>query len=128
MRIAYTDQQQELRRELRAYFSHLITPERRLALSSTSGEVGEGNVYREVVSQMGRDGWLALGWPKEYGGQERSMMDQLIFTDEAAIAGAPVPFLTINSVAPTIRHFGTEAQKAKYLPAIASGDVHFAIG
>ena len=128
MRIAYTDQQQELRRELRAYFSKLITPERRAALSSTSGEFGEGNVYREVVSEMGRDGWLALGWPKEYGGQDRSMMDQLIFTDEAAIAGAPVPFLTINSVAPTIMHFGTEEQKAQYLPPIASGDVHFSIG
>ena len=55
-------------------------------------------------------------------------MDQLIFTDEAAIAGAPVPFLTINSVAPTIMEFGTEEQKAFYLPKIASGDIHFSIG
>ena len=61
---------------------------------------------------MGRDGWLALGWPTEYGGQARSAMDQLIFTDEAAIAGAPVPFLTINSVAPTIMAFGTDEQKS----------------
>jgi alkylation response protein AidB-like acyl-CoA dehydrogenase len=77
---------------------------------------------------MGRDGWLALGWPKEYGGQARSAMDQLIFTDEAAIAGAPVPFLTINSVAPTIMAFGTDEQKKFYLPKIAAGEVHFAIG
>jgi alkylation response protein AidB-like acyl-CoA dehydrogenase len=55
-------------------------------------------------------------------------MDQLIFTDEAAIAGAPVPFLTINSVAPTIMAFGTDEQKAFYLPRIAAGDIHFAIG
>src|SRR5579875_2638640 len=92
MRISYTPEQEELRRELRSYFAKLITPERREALSSTSGEVGEGNVYRETVAQMGKDGWLTLNWPKEYGGQDRSPMDSLIFADEAAIAGAPVPF------------------------------------
>ena len=119
MRISYTPEQEELRRELRSYFAKLITPERREALSSTSGEVGEGNVYRETVAQMGKDGWLTLNWPKEYGGQDRSPMDSLIFTDEAAIAGAPVPFLTINSVAPTIMAFGTEEQKKFYLPKIA---------
>jgi alkylation response protein AidB-like acyl-CoA dehydrogenase len=128
MRISYTPEQEELRRELRSYFAKLITPERREALSSTSGEVGEGNVYRETVAQMGKDGWLTLNWPREYGGQDRSPMDSLIFTDEAAIAGAPVPFLTINSVAPTIMAYGTEEQKKFYLPKIASGDLHFSIG
>ncbi|MEV6772806.1 acyl-CoA dehydrogenase family protein [Nocardia sp. NPDC051030] len=128
MRIAYTPQQEQLRAELRDYFARLITPERRQALSAQTGEYGEGNVYREVVAEMGRDGWLALGWPKEYGGQDRSTMDQLIFTDEAAIAGAPVPFLTINSVAPTIMHYGTEEQKKFFLPKIAAGELHFAIG
>lgn len=128
MHISYTPEQEELRRELRAYFAELITPERREALMVTAGEYGSGEVYRETVSQMGRDGWLALGWPREYGGQARSTMDQLIFTDEAAIAGAPVPFLTINSVAPTIMAFGTPEQKKFYLPGIASGDIHFSIG
>ncbi|MGW5572893.1 acyl-CoA dehydrogenase family protein [Nocardia thailandica] len=128
MRVAYTPEQQELRAELREYFTRLITPERRAALRAQTGEYGSGDVYREVVREMGRDGWLALGWPKEYGGQDRSTMDQLIFTDEAAIAGAPVPFLTINSVAPTIMHYGTEEQKKFFLPRIAAGELHFAIG
>ena len=128
MRISYTPEQEELRRELRTYFSKLITPERREALMATGGEYGTGNIYRETVSQMGRDGWLALGWPTQYGGQARSTMDQLIFTDEAAVAGAPVPFLTINSVAPTIMAFGTEEQRKFFLPKIAAGDLHFSIG
>lgn len=128
MRISYTPEQEELRRELRSYFATLITPERREALMATTGEYGAGDVYRDTVAQMGRDGWLALGWPTEYGGQARPAMDQLIFTDEAAVAGAPVPFLTINSVAPTIMAFGTEEQKKLYLPRIAAGDIHFAIG
>ncbi|QSE90474.1 acyl-CoA dehydrogenase family protein [Rhodococcus pseudokoreensis] len=128
MHITYTPQQQQLREELRAYFAKLMTPERREALAATTGEYGEGNVYRDVVAQMGRDGWLTLGWPREYGGQERSAMEQLIFTDEAAIAGAPVPFLTINSVAPTIMHFGTPEQKSFFLPKISAGELHFSIG
>ncbi|MFD6398211.1 acyl-CoA dehydrogenase family protein [Nocardia sp. NPDC060249] len=128
MRVAYTPQQEELRAELREYFAKLMTPQRRAALSMTTGEYGSGNVYREVVRQMGRDGWLTLSWPKEYGGQDRTTMDQLIFVEEAAIAGAPVPFLTLNSVAPTIMQYGTEEQKKFFLPKIASGELHFAIG
>ena len=128
MRIGYSPEQEELRRELRSYFAQLMTPERVDALSSVDGEVGSGNVYRDTVAQMGKDGWLTLSWPKEFGGQGRPPMDGLIFSDEAAIAGAPVPFLTINSVAPTIMAFGTEEQKKFYLPKIALGELHFSIG
>jgi 3-oxocholest-4-en-26-oyl-CoA dehydrogenase alpha subunit len=127
MHIAYTPEQEALRRELREYFADLMTPDRREALAS-GGDYGDGDVYKEVVRQMGADGWLALGWPEEYGGQARPMLDQLVFTDEAAVAGAPVPFLTINTVGPTIMKFGTEKQKRFYLPRIAAGELHFSIG
>jgi alkylation response protein AidB-like acyl-CoA dehydrogenase len=128
MRIGYTPEQEELRRELRSYFTKLMTPERAEALASGDGEMGRGNVYRETVAQMGKDGWLTLSWPKEFGGQARPPMDGLIFNDEAAVANVPVPFLTINSVAPTIMAFGTEEQKKFFLPKIASGYFHFSIG
>src|ERR1700740_3278570 len=101
MRISYTPEQEELRRELRSYFTTLMTPERREALSSVQGEYGVGNVYRETVAQMGKDGWLTLNWPKEYGGQDRSPMDSLIFTDEAAIPRAPVTLLLLTRGAAT---------------------------
>ena len=90
--------------------------------------MGRGNVYRDTVAQMGKDGWLTLSWPKEFGGQARPPMDGLIFNDEASIANVPVPFLTINSVAPTIMAFGTDEQKKFFLPKIAAGELHFAIG
>jgi 3-oxocholest-4-en-26-oyl-CoA dehydrogenase alpha subunit len=125
--IAYTPEQERLRGELREYFAGLMTPERRAALAS-GGDYGDGGTYREVVRRMGTDGWLTLSWPTQYGGRGASMLEQLIFTDEAAAAGAPVPFLTINTVGPTIMRFGTEAQKEFFLPRIASGDLHFAIG
>ena len=134
MRIAYTPEQERLRQELRAYFAGLMTPEVRAALSpSDNGAggdegLGDGEAYRQVVRQLGRDGWLALSWPAEHGGRGGTMLDQLIFTDEAAIARVPVPFLTINTVGPTIMRYGTPEQKAFYLPRIAAGELHFSIG
>jgi 3-oxocholest-4-en-26-oyl-CoA dehydrogenase alpha subunit len=128
VQLTYSEQQEELRRELAHYFSRLMTPEVEADLASGEGEVGRGDVYRRLVRQMGSDGWLGIGWPTEWGGQGRSMMEQLIFNDEAAKAGAPVPFLTINTVGPTIMHFGTEEQKREYLPKILAGELHFAIG
>jgi hypothetical protein len=128
MRIAYTPEQEDLRRELREYFAKLMTPERREALTVGEGDFGDGKAYREAVRQMGKDGWLGIGWPKEYGGQNRSMLEQLIFMDEAATAGAPIPTLTLNSVGPTIMQYGTEEQKQRFLQPILAGEVHFAIG
>ena len=128
MHLAYTPEQEQLRRELRAYFAGLMTPELRAGLADTGGDYGDGRAYREIVRQLGRDGWLALSWPAEYGGRDGSMLDQLIFTDEAAIAQVPVPFLTINTVGPTIMRFGTPEQKERYLPRITAGEIHFSIG
>ncbi|WP_435061287.1 acyl-CoA dehydrogenase family protein [Amycolatopsis thermoflava] len=128
MRISYTPEQDRLRDELRDYFARLMTPERREALAGDGGEYGDGKAYKEIVRELGRDGWLAIGWPEEWGGQARPMLDQLVFTDEAAVAGVPVPFLTVNTIGPTIMRFGTPEQKAFYLPRIAGGELHFSIG
>ncbi|HEU5385962.1 MAG TPA: acyl-CoA dehydrogenase family protein [Streptosporangiaceae bacterium] len=133
MRIAYTPEQEELRRELRAYFSGLMTADVRAALGQLGGADGEGDygngeAYRQVVRQLGMDGWLAMSWPEEYGGRGGTMLDQLIFTDEAAVARVPVPFLTVNTVGPTIMRYGTDEQKAFFLPKIAAGEIHFSIG
>jgi 3-oxocholest-4-en-26-oyl-CoA dehydrogenase alpha subunit len=141
MHIAYTPEQERLREELRAYFAELMTPEVRAALAEgptayrgggtaykSGGDYGDGQAYRQVVRQLGKDGWLTLSWPAEYGGRDGSVMDQLIFMDEASVAHVPVPFLTINTVGPTIMRYGTAEQKARYLPAIAAGEIHFSIG
>jgi 3-oxocholest-4-en-26-oyl-CoA dehydrogenase alpha subunit len=128
MHLAYTPEQERLREQLREYFAGLMTPELRRGLANTGGDYGDGQAYRAIVRQLGRDGWLALGWPAEYGGRGGSALDQLIFTDEAAIAGVPVPFLTINTVGPTIMRFGTAEQRERYLPRIAAGEIHFSIG
>src|SRR2546423_2035489 len=125
MYIVYSEEQAQLRREPRAYYDKLLTPEVEEGLARGHGI---GPVNREVVRQMGEDGWLGIGWPEEYGGQGRSAIEQFIFFDESMRAGAPVPMLTLNSVGPTIMAFGTDEQKEDYLPRILSGDIHFCLG
>ena len=128
MHIALTPEQIRLREELREYFASLVTPEVRAGLSAATGEFGDTQVYKDVIRRLGTDGWLGIGWPQEYGGQARSMTDQLIFTDAAAVAGVPVPYLTLNTVGPTIMRYGTAEQKEYFLPRILAGDLHFSIG
>jgi alkylation response protein AidB-like acyl-CoA dehydrogenase len=128
MQIAFTEEQQALRLELREYFSKLMTEEVQEEMAAGDGEYGDEALYKQLVRQMGQDGWLGIGWPSEYGGQDRSMMEQLIFMDEANLVGAPVPFLTVNTVGPTIMQYGTEEQRKELLPKILGGELHFSIG
>jgi 3-oxocholest-4-en-26-oyl-CoA dehydrogenase alpha subunit len=125
MHLAESPEQESLRKELRDYFARLLPDDVRDRL----GETGEGKPeFRRLVRQMGADGWLGLGWPVEYGGQGRPATDQFILFDEVQRAHAPFPFVTINTVGPTIMAFGTPEQKAKYLPGILAGEINFAIG
>src|SRR5687768_8172135 len=125
MYIGYTDEQEALRRELRAYYDELLTPE---VVEQLEHGHGVGEDMRRVVRQMGKDGWLGIGWPKEWGGQGRSAIEQFIFFDESMRAGAPVPMLTINTVGPTIMNFGSDEQKEFFLPKILRGEIHFCVG
>ena len=125
MYLEETQEQRALRAELRAYFAQLVTPEVRRALD----EEGEGGaVFRSVVRQMGTDGWLGIGWPEEYGGQGRPATDQFIFFTEVQRARAPFPFVTLNTVGPTLMRYGSAEQKAFFLPGILAGEINCAIG
>jgi len=119
-----TREQLALRGELRAYFATLISPGERAAMLTER----QGPVYREVVRRMGRDGWLGLGWPVEYGGRGLGPVEQQIFVDEAARADVPLPAVTLQTVGPTLQAYGTDEQKAFFLPPILAGELHFAIG
>jgi 3-oxo-4-pregnene-20-carboxyl-CoA dehydrogenase beta subunit len=119
-----TSEQAALRDELRAYFATLISADEREAMLTER----HGAVYREVVRRMGRDGWLGVGWPTEFGGRGLGQMEQQIFVDEAARADVPLPSVTLQTVGPTLQAHGTAEQKDFFLPKILAGEVHFAIG
>jgi alkylation response protein AidB-like acyl-CoA dehydrogenase len=119
-----TPAQRDLQAELRAYFGTLMTAdERELMLTQR-----HGTVYRDVVRRMGRDGWLGVGWPTEYGGRGFGQVEQQIFVNEASLADVPLPSVTLQTVGPTLMERGSTDQKALFLPRILAGELHFAIG
>lgn len=124
MFVDLTTEQHALRHKVRDYFQALMTPHMRDQLRGKEG----GELYRQTIRQMGRDGWLAVGWPKAHGGQGYAATEQLIFFEEANIAGAPLPFVTISTVGPALMAHGSEWQKERFLPGIAAGEIMFAIG
>jgi alkylation response protein AidB-like acyl-CoA dehydrogenase len=124
MRIDTTPDQKALREELRAYFGKLVPPEVREKLSRRTG----GPLAKRLIRQMGADGWLGVGWPREYGGQGRTGIEQLIWFEEARRAGAPLPFVTLNTVGPALMALGSEEQRRRFLGPILAGEIQFAIG
>ena len=77
---------------------------------------------------LGEAGLLGVAWPVEYGGSGLTALEQYIFGEEARRVNAPLPFVTLNTVGPTLIQYGTEEQKTKFLPAILKGEIDFAIG
>ncbi len=124
MFIELTPGQARLRDTLRGYFAGLLTPAERVTLLTER----HGAVYKDVVRRMGRDGWLGVGWPREYGGHGFGRVEQQIFVNEAARADIPLPAVTLQTVGPVLQERGTPAQKALFLPKILAGEIHFAIG
>ncbi|MFD0416592.1 acyl-CoA dehydrogenase family protein [Streptomyces sp. NPDC127108] len=120
MHLAPTERQQRLRAELRAYFRELM-PAGPPASDDKAGQ-------RRLLRRIGADGYLGIGWPVEYGGQGRGADEQFVFFDEAYRAGAPVSMVTLNTVGPTLMKYGTEEQKAAFLPGILRGETVFSIG
>jgi 3-oxo-4-pregnene-20-carboxyl-CoA dehydrogenase beta subunit len=124
MFIDLTPEQRQLQAELRQYFSSLMGPEEAEEMKTDR----HGKAYREIVRRMGRDGWLGVGWPVEYGGRGFGPLEQQIFVNEASRADVQLPYVTLQTVGPTLQVYGSRAQKERFLPAILAGEVHFAIG
>ena len=78
---------------------------------------------REWEQRLGAAGWACIGWPRGFGGRDATLAEQVIFAEEYARAGGPprLNHIGVELIGPTILAFGTAAQKARFLPAIASG-------
>ncbi|WP_030437090.1 acyl-CoA dehydrogenase family protein [Actinoplanes subtropicus] len=124
MFIDLTEEQHDLRARLRAYLREVLSAEERTAMLRER----HGGVYRELVRRLGRDGWLGMAFPREYGGGGLGPMEQQIFVNEAARADVPLPAVTLQTVAPTLLAHGSDEQKRFFLPPILAGELHFAIG
>jgi 3-oxocholest-4-en-26-oyl-CoA dehydrogenase alpha subunit len=121
----FTPEQKALRSEIRASLEAVMTPERRALVAN---RLEGGPEFKECVQALGAAHLLGVGWPREYGGRGYSAIEQFIFNEEIQRVNAPIPFVTLNTVGPTLVQYGTEEQKQKFLPAILAGTVEFAIG
>ncbi len=119
-----TAEERAFKDEARTYLMGLVTDADREEMRSNR----HGPAYHRIIKQMGADGWMGVGWPKEYGGQGRGVIEQQVFVNEASHADVHLPSVTLQTVGPTLQAYGTDKQKDMFLADIITGDVHFAIG
>ena len=129
MKLGFTEKEELFRSEVVTWLE-----------SRLSGEFecikGEGAMTKQLDKRlawermMGEDGWSAIGYPKEFGGKEATIAEQVIFAEEYARARAPgrIAHIGVELAGPTILHFGSDEQKKKFLPDIVAGKTMWAQG
>jgi alkylation response protein AidB-like acyl-CoA dehydrogenase len=120
-----TEEEEHLRSEVRAFLAE--------ELPRGSYEPGLGMLASyspEFSRKLAGRGWLGMAIPPEYGGHGRTAVDRFIVVEELLAAGAPVAahWIADRQYAPTLLTYGTEAQRERFLPAIAAGECYFSIG
>jgi alkylation response protein AidB-like acyl-CoA dehydrogenase len=111
------------RDEVRDFLAENLTDEMREASHYSGGSFDDFDVSFRWFQVMSKKGWVAPSWPKEHGGAAWTPMQKYIYSTEAAKAGTPSYFaMGISMVGPVIMGFGTDEQKAHYLPRILSGE------
>jgi alkylation response protein AidB-like acyl-CoA dehydrogenase len=125
MDLQYTPEQQRFRADARAWLTDRLDGR----FAKVRGRGGPGDEHElfderwEWEQELGRDNWIGIGWPAEYGGRGASLLEQVVFYEEYARAGGPgrVGIVSEGLLGPTIVHFGNDEQKRRFLPGILSG-------
>ena len=122
MDLTLSPQELRFRDELRAWLAANVPADWETRIGDDLAERFE--FLRTWQKKVYEAGWAGISWPKEYGGRGATLMEQVIFTEEMARAGAPplANVLGLSLIGPTIVNFGTDAQKKRYLPKILNAD------
>jgi alkylation response protein AidB-like acyl-CoA dehydrogenase len=127
MNLDLTPEDERFRQAVRAYFETEY-PQDILAKIRSGQRLGKADL-RASEQALSAKGWLAPGWPKEFGGPGWSVTQKFIFDEELERVGAPnVSPMGLLYVAPVIMAFGTQAQKDRWLPDILASRVFWAQG
>jgi len=124
MDLSFTEQEERFRQRVREFLRDNL-PE---GWGTPGYELPRGEALVELLRdwqrRMLKHGFVAMAWPKEYGGQGASAVEMAIFNEECARVRAPgaLNSLAISQVGPTIIQHGTEAQKRRFLPPIVNAD------
>ncbi len=125
MNIRFTQQEEDFRQEIRGFLKETL-PEDWDPLGQTGQSAQQRHAFtRQMTHTLAEKGWLTLAWPEEYGGQARSIMEQVIYNEEMSYWNVPGTELgtgAISWVGPVLMIAGTEEQKSEHLPPIARGE------
>ena len=126
MDFRFSPEQEQFRQEVRGFLAEHVTD----ALREENAMSGHspGPLAKQFLRLLGEKGWLGIGWPKEYGGQGRSMIEQAIFYEELDLQDIHYGNLTITSLAMTLIKLASESQKQEYLPRILRGELEICLG
>ena len=130
MDFKFTDEQEVFRQEIRDFLKENLGDEWRGIDPDSYFHDENWPHIRELTSKLVDKGWLTLAWPEEYGGQARPHIEQMIYSEEMAYFRAPTRDASMGTdlVGPTVMIFGTDEQKAEYLPRIADGTAVYCQG
>ena len=129
MDFRFTPEEEAFREEVHEFLQREV-PKDWVRLEEVRGDMATAwSALRRLARRLGEKGWLTMAWPKEYGGQARSAMEQLIFAEETNYHRVPVGgSIGVTIVGPILMLVGSEEQKREYLPRIASGEIEFCLG
>ena len=126
MDFRFSEEQQKFRQEVRDF----LEEELRQGLWQPSCDAWIMGFDPAFTKRIVQRGWIGLTWPKEYGGQGRSFVDRLIFTEEILRYGAPAAchWNGDRQIAGAIIHYGSEEQRKELLPMILRGETYIGLG
>ena len=115
---------------LRAEVREFLADERAAGAWTPRSDVWLSGWDEDFTRRLAARGWLGMTIPAEYGGHGASPLDRYVVTEELLAAGAPVAahWVADRQIGPSLLRHGSEAQRRKYLPGIAAGEVYFGIG
>ena len=127
MNFEFTEDQKRFRDDLRSFLEREVPPECEAIFGDESEE--QYQFGRSIASKLADRGWLAIGWPVEYGGGGRSQIEQAILNEVVGYRRVPrTGAIGLGIAGPALMNFGTNEQKERYIPPIARGEVEYCQG
>jgi len=124
MNLSFTPEQEAYRIRVRAWLKANVPKKEAGAPSTEPGDAARVRAAKQWQRKLYEAGYVAMGWPQEYGGQALDLLLQTIVNEELVLARAPglIGMMGIQMVGPTLMKWGNETQKRRYLPRILSAE------
>lgn len=128
MDFVFTEREEAFRKEVRQFLAQELPPGWSWEEFGGFDTDEAWKFHRAFLDKLARKGWLTLSWPREYGGQERPVMEQLVFVEEMGYHRAPHLGMGVTFIGPALMLHGTEEQRREFLPRISRSEIWFCEG